>query len=354
MTREKVSFCISSVGGALVPGALLMLRQSNRFDYRLIGLNAGPAPEAVRFLDAFYTVPRGDDPLYAEALLNVVREERPDVILPWSDDEADVMSNLKGELAKFGCRALVSSPDCLARINDKGATYDHLRSAGVAVPEYTIVNDLAELRCALNTYGCPAKTVVVKPVRGRGGRGLKILAGQDDPPDWLGSGQREMRLSIGALSEPDLVAFFEFGSALMVMSRLGAPAYDADVVTLGREPIVMIRRRHNPTGIPFLGNTVIANKDVLNYCRSVSQALALEAVHDIDLMTMPDGRPVVLEVNPRPSGSLPASLQAGFPLLDWAVDRAMGNDPVIPSVEHDIEVMSITMPNAADGSPRLS
>ncbi len=62
-----------------MPAALTMLRQSIRFDYHLIGTNSGPAPLAESLLDAFYAVPRGDDPAYPEALLEVVRKERPNV-----------------------------------------------------------------------------------------------------------------------------------------------------------------------------------------------------------------------------------------------------------------------------------
>lgn len=353
MSRQKVCFCISSVGGALVPAALAMLRQSPRFDYCLIGINATSAPLAAGFLDAFYVVPRGDDPAYAEALLEVVRKERPDVMLPWSDDEAEVISRLKGELAVLGCRVLVSSPDCLARVANKRITYDYLRAAGVVVPEYTSVTDVVGLREAISAYQHPSRTVVVKPARGRGGRGLRILLGEDGPPDWLGSGQREVRLSKSDLSESRLRTFFEFGTELLVMPCLGIPAFDADVVTLGRDPVVIVRSRHNPTGIPFLGNTLVANNELLDYCRSVAQALQLGAVHDIDLMTGPDGRPVVLEVNPRPSGSLPASMAGGFPVLDWAVDRALGGDPVIHYPEHDIEVLPMVTPKALEVTFKL-
>ena len=90
----------------------------------------------------------------------------------------------------------------------------------------------------------------------------------------------------------------------------------------------------------------MASDELIDYCRSVAQALELEALHDIDLMEGPDGRPVVLEVNPRPSGSLAASMAAGFPVLDWAVDRALGNNPIIFGPENDIDVLPMLMPKA--------
>lgn len=348
MSRQKVCFLITCVGGVLVPAALRMLRQSARFDYRLVGVNATPAPLAAQFLDAFHLAPKGDDPAYAQAVLDIVRQEKVLVLLPWSDAEAEAMSGLAGELAGLGARALAASPACLARIADKRVTYDNLRAAGLPAPEYTAVHDAAGLRAAAAAWGHPGRTVVVKPSRGRGGRGLFVLLGQDSPPDWLGAGQREKRLAPSELDDARVESFFQFGKELLVMPCLGVPAYDADVVGLGREPAVLVRRRHNPTGIPFLGNTMVADPSVLDYCRTVARVLGLEAVHDIDLMAGPDGRPVVLEVNPRPSGSLPASMAAGFPVLDWAVDRGLGGDPVVSGPDRDLEVLAMVVPQALD------
>ena len=346
MSRQKVCLCITCVGGTLVPATLRLLRQSTRFDYRLVGINATPAPLAEEFLDAFHVTPRGDDPGYGQALLDVIREERPEIVLPWSDDEAEVMSRLAGEMRALGASAMVSSPECLARISNKRITYENLRNAGVAVPEFTAVSDVAGLGDAVAAYGHPARTVVVKPSRGRGGRGLQILLGRDDPPDWLGSGQREVRHGNRDLDDSTYAEFFGFGEELLVMPCLGVPAFDADVIVFGQDPLVLVRRRHNPTGIPFQGNTVVADPQLLDYCRTVARVLELEAIHDIDLMAGADGRPVLLEVNPRPSGSLAAGLAAGFPLIDWAVERALGGNPATSGPRHDIDVLPMVVPQA--------
>lgn len=354
MSKKRVCFLITCVGGSLVPAALRLLRLSPRFAYRLVGVNDTPARLAAQFLDALYILPQGDDPAYVGALLDVVRKERVDVLLPWSDAEAEAMSGIVSELAGLGARALAASPACLGRIADKRRTYDNLRSAGVHAPEYTAVRDVAGLRAAMAGFGHPSRTVVVKPAKGRGGRGLFALLGYDSPPAWLGAGQREKRLAPEALDDARLASLFAFGKELLVMPCLGVPAYDVDVVCLGREPAVIVRRRHNPTGIPFVGNTLVADQGVLEYCRTVARVLGLEAVHDIDLMADSAGTAVVLEVNPRPSGSLPASMAAGFPVLDWAVDRALGGDPEIFGPDQDLEVLAMVTPQPLELPTRIA
>ena len=50
----------------------------------------------------------------------------------------------------------------------------------------------------------------------------------------------------------------------------------------------------------------------------------LQSLHDIDMMTDPILGPVLLEINPRPSGSLAGLSSAGYRLLDYALAGAAG------------------------------
>ena len=42
-------------------------------------------------------------------------------------------------------------------------------------------------------------------------------------------------------------------------------------------------------------------------------------MHDIDLLTDQSGKPCLLEVNPRPSGSVSSAHAAGFPIVAAAI-----------------------------------
>jgi predicted ATP-grasp superfamily ATP-dependent carboligase len=208
------------------------------------------------------------------------------------------------------------------------------------VPEFTFVTDSEGLRAAIEKYDYPEKTVIIKPCRGRGGRGLHVLCGGDNPPTWLGRGKRETRVGGQDLNGDRLAGLVQ--EASLVMPCLRAPAYDADVVFVGGGRYsIILRKRVNPAGIPFEGNRIIPDAKVLAYCREVAVCLGLRAMHDIDLMTNSDGDAVVLEVNPRPSGSLAASLAAGFPLIDWAVSAVLGFEVEIAEPKKEIEVRAV-------------
>ena len=108
-----------------------------------------------------------------------------DVLMPWSDEEAMALSKTRNEISKMGCVVLTSPPDVLETITDKAKTYDLLKKEGLKVPEYSLAGTSEEVRRAVIAYGYPKRTVVVKPAKGRGGRGVKILLGEEGGSDWL-------------------------------------------------------------------------------------------------------------------------------------------------------------------------
>ena len=64
----------------------------------------------------------------------------------------------------------------------------------------------------------------------------------------------------------------------------------------------------------------------------------MSGLHDIDLMTDSLGRPCLLEVNPRPSGSVVAAHAAGFPVVAAAIAETLGTPYPLRAPEQDIDV----------------
>ncbi len=118
----------------------------------------------------------------------------------------------------------------------------------------------------------------------------------------------------------------------MVMERLVPPAYDIDVLALrGKLLRAAPRRRLNPAGVPFTGGVVTFAEPLLALARQVTEALSLDWLYDCDVMTDHAGEPVVIEINPRPSGSIAAAILAGVPFYDDLITLVQGEPlPEIP------------------------
>lgn len=321
----------------MVPDLLAHLRNDPILKPQLIGVDVSEKAAGRAFVDAFYTVPWGEDSGYVDTIVDIVRRERIDLILPGSDQEAFRLSAERERIKEAGAMVLASPMSVLDLIRDKWATYRTLEAAGLRVPEHTCVSGAGELLGALREYGYPQHSVIVKPIAGRGGRGMRLLVGQNEiTPTWIGSGARESRFE-NQPTKTDMASWVV--ETLMVMPLLHAPAYDVDVLAVRSEAhVALIRRRNNPAGIPFTGNRIVSDPSVMNYCLDIAEALGLEALHDMDLMTDTKGRPCLLEVNPRPSGSVVAAHAGGFPIVAAAIAESLGQPYPLKKPSQDIDV----------------
>lgn len=110
----------------------------------------------------------------------------------------------------------------------------------------------------------------------------------------------------------------------MVMELLKSPGYDVDNFNFKNLHLSLVKKRINPAGIPYKGNIILYNNYLVNYCSLISKVLKLEYLTDIDLFTNNKNKPVLLEVNPRPSGSAVVSYLAKIPLFSFCIAKIMG------------------------------
>jgi carbamoyl-phosphate synthase large subunit len=335
---RTIKLLLTCAGGDTGPSLFNCLKNSDNFNYILVGVDSVSAGKSVDILDAYHQVPNGSDSQYVYKLLEVALKENVDFILPGSDEEALSIARNIVKFKDANVDVIASSINTLELISNKLETYKVLSKNCLRIPEYTIANSAEEIKDSLSKYGYPQKTVISKPSNGRGGRGLCVFQGEDKPPSWLGSGKRESKVDKdGSIDELIKKAVYKDG---LVMPALTAPAYDVDVMAIkGNVKAVVVRERLNPAGIPFQGNRVLNNKAIESYCVEVSKALKLDGLHDIDLMTNSDGEPCVIEVNPRYSGSIAASLTAGMPMIDIAILSLLGEKVPKISIESDVTVI---------------
>jgi carbamoyl-phosphate synthase large subunit len=303
---------------------ILSLKEDKVLDMRIVGVDACDDAPARSLVDVFYKVPFGTDETYGNIILQIVQTEKVQVIIPGSDQEAFVLSSLRNHFDRLGVKITTSPTSVLDMIKNKLVTYRKLESSGFDLPNYRCVSDLYEIQSAFDNFNYPNASVILKPIDGRGGRGLRVLESPFDLlPAWIGNGLREKKYHYVPNNE-ELQEWVSEGP-LMIMPALRDPAYDVDLFAKkGKAEAIIIRSRYNPVGIPFKGNKLEINQTIHDYCEKIAEVLELDGLHDIDLMTDKHGNPVVLEVNPRMSGSVSAAHSAGFPIVSLAIANMLG------------------------------
>jgi carbamoyl-phosphate synthase large subunit len=209
----------------------------------------------------------------------------------------------------------VELPPLAARRDDLGGAT--LAAPSVATLEVTLDKWELAQRCApllrvpvtrlLNADGIGLRwtfPVIVKPRRGAGSRGVRLV------PD---------RASLTAM-EPD--------EALIIQEHLPGDEFSVDVLADNDGNVVAAvprTRTRVDSGVSIAGRTV-HDEALESTAAAVARAIGLRGVANVQLRRDTEGVPALLEVNPRFPGALPLTIAAGVDLPSLALDLALGRD----------------------------
>ena len=289
-TRPRV--LITGAGGAAAVAAMLDLPDTVEWvaadlDPHAVGLYLVPAARRV-------LIPRGDDPELVDRLLEACARHQADVVWPTVDTELLPVAEAADRFAAIGVRVLASSVPALATCLDKWRLIERCRDV-VRVPASTVLTADTDLTAVPMPY-------VLKPRRGAGGRGVRMVRSAADtagvPRDGSYLCQEYLpgeEFSIDVLSRPD-------GSVAAAVPR---------------------RRDKVDSGIAVAGRTV-ADPALETFGRAVATRVGLTGVSNVQVRRDIRGRPALLEVNPRLPGTMPLTVAAGVDMPAWALAAALG------------------------------
>ena len=321
---------ITSVGGELSPEVIRTLKSSRRHNVRVVGVDMRNDASGQYFADSFYTVPPGDSDEYVDVLSEIVDHEDVDLVLPASDPEALILSRRRHQIERGKCKLACADADTLAVVSDKARCYEALAERHFPVPFWRRVDDPLVLPELVRKLVSDRGEIVVKSASETGGRRTCVVREDvSGAESYLGG--RELHMDLQTFLENYIDGFSGSGT-VMVMERLMAPAYDVDMLAWrGEAKRVVARRRRDPTGA-VEGNIIVDEPELLDLGRRLIGAFNLSWLYDCDVMLDRDGRPMILEINPRPSGSIATAIAAGVPLLEDLISVAKGE--AIPDVDY--------------------
>ncbi len=332
----KRRILVTATGGTLAPLNIRLLKQSRYQGVWVLAVDAQIDATGRHFADAFVQVPVGADPSYVDAIIALVERHCIDIVLPWSDEEALALAGQRPRVERTGAILACASLKALKVMCDKAATYELLAKAGVSMPSFVKVATPAALADAVTRFSRDFGELAVKPATARGNRGTVVVRKDIRGAErYLGS--RELHMDFDTFRRDHLP---KMQLPAIVMERLLAPAYDIDVLAHdGKVLRAMPRRRLNPAGIPFTGSVLTPSEPLFELADRITGVLELSWLYDYDLMTNANGEAVPIEINPRPSGSIAASILAGEPFYDDLLALANGKELSSRRVTKEIFVL---------------
>ncbi len=319
---------VTAVGGALAPLNIRLLKGGLRHPAWVLGVDEREDATGRYFCDRFETVPNGGSSSYPARIRSLIDTYEIDVVLPWSDEEALALAENREMLESGSTTLACANFETLKTMNDKAASYELLAAHGIRTPAYAVASNFEEFDAAIERLSVRGDGFAVKPCASRGNRGV-ILVRDDVEGQSRYSGSRELHMDHATFLEKYRTEYAdEF--PLIVSERLYPPAYDIDVLAKGGEVLrAMPRERLNPAGVPFTGGILRPTDELLELAKDITRVLDLDWLYDYDIMRSAEGEAVVLELNPRPSGSIAAAIMAGVPFYDDLISLLNG-DPLPP------------------------
>ena len=286
----------------------------------VIVTDVNPLSPAVHVADRSYRVPMANHPDYVNELLAICEAEDVRLIVPTIDDELPIFGAARDVFRAAGVTAICSSEATAVLCNDKYATCAHLARAGVPAAHTWLPAQLRE--------DMPLP-LFIKPRHGRG--------------------------AVGAfpVRTPEHLDFFlHYVETPVVQEYLSGPEYTIDVMCdLDGTPLSIVPRERVVirAGVIDRGRTVDDPK-LVELARAACAAIPFVGPINVQCR-MRGEQPAIFEINPRFSGGIPLTIQAGADFPAMVVRLALGRrvEPAIGAFKANLWMTSFESSFFLDG-----
>jgi len=328
---NNFTILLTCSGGGLSAELRRRILQNKRYDIKIIAVDSTDSLSAKIFCDYFFIVPLGKNKGYFEAINKLVKKYKVNLVIPCSDEEALSLAKKRHNLETDDCVLACADYKVLKIISNKVKTYDVLKSNDINVPQYNEAKNIEDLRNLINKYIETQKSVVVKPAVGRGGRDVSIISKNHDN---------------GSISLNDFmdnnIEKYKLLFPIIVMERLYDPIYDIDMLTYKGKLLKSVVRRRINSKNPNDGHIIENKTALIALAEQLSNIFKLNWLYDCDIMMNNNKEPVVLEVNPRPSGSIAISVAAGINFIEAMISIVKNEQISLKNVEDNKIIIPYT------------
>jgi len=320
--------------GAGAPGAAGILKclHSNP-EIKVIAADANPNATGRWLNEEFEKIPLAQDKNFIEQLLSICERRIIHVVLPLVTKELIPLAQNKKKFEGQETKVLVSNVDSLEIANNKSRLYQFLEWRGIDVPKYKVVENIEQFKDAVEEMGASEKRVCFKPSVSNGSRGFRIIANDMDEYDLLFN-QKPSSTYILFGDAKRILASKPFPE-LLVAEYLPGEEYSVDCVADHGEVKLIVPRLRTKmiNGISVEGEFV-NDKSIITYCSEIIKELQLHGNIGIQLKRSSEGRPLIIEINPRVQGTIVAGLGAGVNLPMLAIKQELG----LPISDEELQV----------------
>ena len=319
---RDVTVLITACGNVYMPGTAASIKNNGERNVRLIGADMNHDDTILQMFDQYYQVPRGDDPSYADAILDICIKEKVDVVIPIMSVELETLAKNADRFAAAGVALSVSDLENLRIANDKLALLKFMQENGIPTARFCEVNCVADVDKALEEVGIP---VVFKTTEGSGSRGMRII----DPCKSRFDILFHEKPTSAYVTLQDFKETLQEGQMPQMLAMEYLPGHEYTVDMLcdhGKVLYSLCRRGLNVQTSIILDGIVEDKPEITGLCNQVTEKLKLTGNIGFDVKERADGTPVIMECNPRATAGVSEFAASGVNLLYLNIKRCLGEE----------------------------
>ena len=307
---------LTSVGGTMMPILIKYLKKDVNFkNLKIFGVDKRKIKKN-KYIDKAYKISSVNQNIFIKKIFKIINENKISLVIPFSDEEAKIFSKFKERFKKKKIKIMVNDYKTINLISNKFRTYKILEKNNLKMPLFFLSKNLNVLKKHVRMFIKQKREFVIKPLESRGGRGIIICSVFDS---------KRVRKNAKRIKFFNFTNFrfdkaiFKFGPVI-IMEKLYPPAYDVDCLVVKNKIYSVFRKRINQYGIPYLGNKFVNTKKNFNI-KKIVKILNLKHLSDLDFFSDKAGKPVLIEANPRPSGSISLCYKENIPIFSYAISK---------------------------------
>lgn len=286
-------------------GKRIQLIEHLKNQFRVVGVDASLQNPAKHFVDAFYQIPRCRENGYIDALLDICKQEKIDLLIPLFELEFPYLNEARRQFEELGVKLILSEKSVIDICNDKMQTAKFFEKYDIPAP-HTLsdkeVNGLLEADGDIShtehtgtAYGEIVYPLIIKPLDGMGSEGV-------------------FRIN----NAKELAFFKDYVKHPILQTCAAGTEYTIDALCdLQGSPVYIVPRiRLEVRSGEVTKSRTICQETVIRETKELLKALNQEGTV-IGPMTIQcflkegEEKPRFIEINPRFGGGVPLSFAAG-------------------------------------------
>lgn len=315
MSVLPVKVLVTGAGALLGQGIIKSLQRSS-LQVRIAAADPSPLSAGLFWAEEAHIIRMATAADYLDRLEEVLRESRPDVVIPGTDVELPILSANRERLEKeYSTHVLVSDPRVIAIADDKFLTYQFLDGADLSPPSSALPENRDAVEALIAAVGFP---LIVKPRVGARSVGVSLVSSREGLELAL-AGREGLVVQECVAGDSD-----EYTASVLVFD--GVP-----------EASIVMRRdlRDGNTYRAYTGAFPELNDQV----RKLGAALRPYGPANFQFRLDRDGTARVFEINGRFSGTTPLRALVGFNEVEMCLRRILFNEPVRQPPTRDATIL---------------